>query len=472
MNDKRISRRRILQGAVGAAALAPFGGALAGCAAGTTGNSGSKKEQPAKSGKSASNPFGLEKSAAIEAVIFNGGYGYDYVTFAAKQVDGKFSTKTKVTPTTQIAQQLQPRFVGGNPPDVIDNSGANQIGFNTIVDQLESLDDLFEANNYEGAKIADTVYPHVKDPGTFSGKFAAMNYAMTVYAVWYSKTLFDQNGWTAPKTWDETIALGAKAKAKGKYLFVWGKEAATYYHTLAMDSAIKEGGPEVRLALENLEPKAWSHPALQQVFKALQTCVQKGYFVPGGAGTQFTSAQAKWSNDQQAILYPSGGWIENEMKKATKADFKMTGIPEMTVTDSPEMPYESLRSAAGEPFVVPSKAKNSAGGKEILRAMLSKDAATNFSKTRLAPTIVKDTVPADGFGSSALVSQTSMLSAAGTNVFNYQFGTYYGLNSDQLTVWNSFLSGKIDASQLTKGLQQISDKVANDSSVKKLKVTT
>ena len=45
----------------------------------------------------------------------------------------------KVTPTTNIAQTLQPRFVAGNPPDVIDNSGADLIGINTIRDQLEDL---------------------------------------------------------------------------------------------------------------------------------------------------------------------------------------------------------------------------------------------------------------------------------------------------------------------------------------------
>ena len=54
--------------------------------------------------------------------------------------------------------------------------------------------------------------------------------------------------------------------------------------------------------------------------------VKAGYFEPGGAGTQFTAAQAQWSNDQEALLYPSGSWIENEMKKTTKADFKMTGF--------------------------------------------------------------------------------------------------------------------------------------------------
>ena len=460
-----LSRRRLLQGSLAAAAVVPFGAALSACA----GGGGSSSTTTGK--KTTSNPFGLEKSSSIEAVIFNGGYGYDYVTFAAKEVDQKWSTKSKVTPATKIAQQLQPRFVSGNPPDLVDNSGANSIGFNTILKSLATLDDVFEANNYEGTKIADTVYPHVKDPGTFDGKFVAMNYSMTVFAIWYSASLFSENGWTAPKTWDDAIALGAKAKSKGKYLWVWGKEAATYYQTLAMDSAIKEGGPQVRLDLENLTPNCWSAPAIQKVFAAMETCVKKGYFVPGGAGTQFTAAQAKWSNDEQALLYPSGGWIENEMKKATKSGFKMTGIPELVVTSSPQMPYESIRSAAGEPFIVPSTAKNPAGGKEIMRAMLSKDAATNFSKTRLAPTIVKGLVPADGFGSTALQSQTKLLDNAGTNVFNYQFVDYYGMNQDQLVPWNSFLSGKIDAAGLTTALQQITDKVANDSSVKKLKDT-
>ncbi|MEV5966805.1 N-acetylglucosamine/diacetylchitobiose ABC transporter substrate-binding protein [Kribbella sp. NPDC051952] len=464
----KIGRRSLLRGSLAAAAVLPLGGALASCAA--SGDDSNTSQQGGD--KSADNPFGMAEKSSVDAVIFNGGYGFDYVTFAANIVQQKQSGSTvKVSPSTQIAQQLQPRFVGGNPPDLIDNSGANQIGFNTILDSLSTLDDVFEANNYEGTKIADTLYPGAKNPGTYDGKFVAMNYVLTLYGLWYSESLFQENGWEPPKTYDALLDLGAKAKAKGKYLFVWGKEAATYYHTLAVDSAIKEGGDEVRLGLENLKENVWSMPQIQGVFKAMETMVKQGYFVPGGAGTQFTAAQAKWSNDQQAILYPSGSWIENEMKKATKADFKMKGIPEPTLTDSPKLPYASLRSAAGEPFIVPAKGKNVAGGKELLRAMLSKEAATNFAKTRLAPTIVKGLVPADGFGSTALQSQTAMLDAAGTNIFDYQVFTLYGMNTDQLVVWNSFLSGQLDAAGLTKGLQQITDKVRNDSSVKKIPVT-
>jgi N-acetylglucosamine transport system substrate-binding protein len=468
----QLDRRSFLRGSLATAALLPLAGTIASCSGSSP--SGGGNGGGGGGTKTATNPFGLAKTSSVEAVIFNGGYGYDYVKFAADQVNAQkdFSgVKMKVSPATQIAQQLQPRFVGGNPPDLIDNSGANAIGFNTIAQQLETLDDVFEVNNYEGTKIADTLYPNVKDPGTFDGKFVAMNYVMTVYGVWYSAALFKDNGWSPPKTWDEALALGSKAKAKGKYLFVWGKEAATYYQTMAVNSAIKEGGDEVRLALENLKPKCWSLPQIQSVFSALGQMVSKGYFVPGGAGTQFTAAQAKWSNNEQAVLYPSGGWIENEMKSATKSGFEMTGAPEPTVTSSPSMPLESLRAAAGEPYVVPSQAKNVPGGKELLRAMLSKKAATNFSKTRLAPTIVKGLVPSDGFGSTALVSQTKMLDAAGNNTFNYQFVDFYGMNTDQLVVWNSFLSGQTDVPGLTKGLQDITDKIANDSSVKKLKIT-
>ena len=149
----------------------------------------------------------------------------------------------------------------------------------------------------------------------------------------------------------------------------------------------------------------------------------------------------------------------------------MTGAPEPTVDSSSKLPYTALHSAAGEPFVIPSKGKNVPGGKELLRTMLSKESATNFAKTKLAPTIVKDTVPPDGFGSTALVSQSAMLTDAGSDVFSWKFVDLYGMNVDQLVVWNSFLAGKASVSDLTSRLQDITDKVRDDDSVKKIKVT-
>jgi N-acetylglucosamine transport system substrate-binding protein len=466
-----IPRRHFLRGSLAAAALLPASGMLASCASSGTGNSSGSGSQ-SKGAVSAKNPFGVAKGSTTEAVIFNGGYGIDYAKFAGEQMQKEQpGTTVKVSPVTNVAQSLQPRFVSGNPPDVIDNSGAGLIGINTIRPQLADLTDVIEAKNYEGQVIKDTLFPGVTKPGTFDGKFVQLNYVLTVYALWYSASLFDKEGWQVPKTYDDMLALGAKAKAKGKYLLGWGKEAATYYQTMAIASAIKEGGDEVRLALENLKPKCWSMPAIQDVFNGLKKIIDAGYVKPGGAGTQFTAAQAQWSNAEDFILYPSGGWIENEMKSQTKSGFKMTGAPEPVVSSNPTMPWEAMHSTAGEGYIVPSQGKNVAGGKEFLRAMLSKEAATNFAKTKLASTIVKGTVPPDGFGSTALKSQVNLVKQAGSNVFSWNFVDLYGTNTDQLVLWNTFLSGGSSVATLTKGLQSITDKIRNDSSIKKVPVT-
>ncbi len=451
-----FDRRAFLRGTTALVAASPFAGLLGSTAA---------------FAQDAANPFGLAEGSTVDAVIFNGGYGIDYVEFAANLMQKNHPTVTvKVSPSTQIAQELQPRFLGGNPPDLIDNSGAQQIGFAAILDQLEDMNSVLDAPSLEGVTIRDTLVGGVETAGTFGDKFIALNYVMTVYGIWYSAQLFEDNGWTPPTTWAEAIELGKAAKEKGLYLFGWGKEAATYYRTTAVASAIKAGGDEVRLAVENFTPGFWSHPAFQAVFTALHEIISGGMMKPGGAGTQFTAAQAQWSNDQSFLLYPSGSWIENEMKNATKEGFRMTGIPELSIDENDKLPKTAIHAEAGEPFIIPAGALNLAGGKELLRTMLSKEAATNFVKTKLAPTVVKDTVPADGFGSTALVSQSKLLADAGTDIFAWKSFGLYGTNQDELVVWNSFLDGKLDVAAFTAALQQITDAVYNDPSVTKVEV--
>ncbi len=474
ITDTPMQRRDFLRRSLTAAALIPASGLLASCATAGTGSGSSDQSNSAKPTSSAdpNNPFGVAANTTVDAVIFNGGYGIEYTEFAAQQL-AKLQTGStvKVTAATNIAQTLQPRFVAGNPPDVIDNSGAGIIGVNTIREQLADLNDLLEAKNYEGTVIKDTLYPGMTAPGTYDGKFVVLNYVLTVYAIWYSASLFEKEGWAVPKTYDEMLELGAKAKAKDKYLLGWGKEAATYYRTMALSSAIKQGGDEVRLAIENLKPGCWSQQPVQDVLNGLKKIIDAGYVKPGGAGTVFTAAQAQWSDDEDFILYPSGGWIENEMKKQTKADFQMTGAPEPVVSADSKLPWEAVHSTAAEGYIVPSQAKSVAGGKEFLRAMLSKEAASNFAKSTFSSTVVKGTVPADGFGSTALQSQVKMLDAAGSNVFTFAYYDTYGTNTDELVLWNTFLQGGSDVATLTKAQQAVTDAIAKDDSIKKVPVS-
>ena len=149
---KAVDRRTFMKGALATAAVIPFSGALAACAGG---GSDAAMTRRAAARSATSNPFGMADKSSVDAVIFNGGYGIDYVEFAATLMEKNHAGSTvKVSPTTKIATELQPRFVGGNPPDLIDNSGADAIGFSTILDQLEDLNDVLDAPNLEGRRSA------------------------------------------------------------------------------------------------------------------------------------------------------------------------------------------------------------------------------------------------------------------------------------------------------------------------------
>ena len=468
---RTVQRRNFLKALTAGAVVTPFGLSLASCAAGGSGPS-EGGGGGATGAVTDTNPFGVAADSTVEAIIFDGGYGTDYASFAANLLQENADGVTvDVTGSTQIAQQMQPRFVGGNPPDLLDNSGANAIGISTIAAQLEDLQEVVDAVNTEGTPIADTLYPNVLGVGQFDGKLVAINYVLTVYALWYSQTLFDANGWTAPQTWDEALELGAAAQEQGLYLFTWGREAASYFLTMALDSAIKEGGDEVRLQMANLQPDAWSGEAITAVLAAMEQVVANGYMRPGGAGTQFTQAQAQWSQAQEALLYPSGSWIENEMADATADDFQMTGAPAPSVTADAALPYAAINNTPNEPFVVPSQGANVAGGKEMLRVMLSPETATEFARTKLASTIVSGTIPEDAFGSTALADQVSMLEAAGTDTFNYNFVATYGMTADVNVLWNSFLAGDSDAAALAEGMQALFDRIREDDSVEKVEVS-
>lgn len=144
MGIKNIDRRTFMRGSAAAAAALPLGGLL-----GSTGLTSAAFAQDA------ANPFGLADGSTVDAVIFNGGYGIDYVEFAANLMQKNHPKVTvKVSASTKIATELQPRFIGGNPPDLIDNSGANSIGFSAIIDQLETMDSVLDAPSLEGVESA------------------------------------------------------------------------------------------------------------------------------------------------------------------------------------------------------------------------------------------------------------------------------------------------------------------------------
>lgn len=463
------SRRRFL-----AMAGATVGtGALAACAGGGGGDDKGGDVTDGGGEKSDKNPFAVKEDAPVDVVIFDGGYGDSYAKDAGEAYKKMHSgAEVKVSSTVEIQSELQPRFIDGTPPDLFDNSGAQHIDSSALISEkkLASLEALLKAPSIDGGTIEDSLLPGATEPGTYSGKLYALNYVYTVFGLWHSQKEFDEKGWAVSKTWDELMALGEQAKGAGQALFAWGgQNAADYFQEMALSMAIKQGGKEVQQKIDKLEKDAFAQQPVVDAYTAIEDAVKAGFFLGGGAGIKHTEAQTQWVNGK-AVLYPCGSWIENEQRDVTPEGYAMTGAPVPLLSGDAAMPFEAIHGAAGEPFQVPAQAKNGAGGLEFLRVMLSKEQCQNFSKITSSPTIVKDTLPEDAFGSTALASVNTMISDAGENVYTYNFTEWYGLGTDLKPLWTSFLNGDKTAQQVLEETQGLVDKVREDPNVEKFDV--
>lgn len=475
VTNTTIGRRTLLRGALGVGAAI----GLAGCA--TSGSSGgAAAPTPASSGSTgaadAANPLGVKAETPVEVVIFDGGYGHDYAQQDALLYTGKYAAaKVTVTPTQQIQQTLQPRFAGGTPPDVVDNSGAQFMDFGALssAGQLADLQPLLDAPSWDipGKKVSETLYPGVVEAGTLNKKVQILNYVYTVYGFWYSKTMFAKQGWEAPATWDEFMALSKKITAAGMSPFTYQGKFPYYIYEPMLTMAAKAGGMGIVQSIDNLEPNAWTAPEVVAAAEGIHEIVAKGYLLKGSQGLTHTESQTAWCQGKAAFI-PCGNWLSNEMKKITPTGFDMVVVPTPSLTTGDKLPVTALHASPGEGFLVAEQGKNKQGGLEFLRAMLSAKASLEFTKANAALTVVKGTADQVD-GGTALSSANAVVSAAGTNTVNWYFANWYGEMAKKVEdATAALLNSDVDAKGWAARCQKAADETAKDKKVTKFTRTT
>ncbi len=462
------SRRNFLRGALATGALVlPGSGFLAGCA-----TSGGGQEQT-EGEKTADNPLGVPTDQPLEIYIFNGGFGDKYATgihepmYKKKYPDATVNHKAEV----DIAGALQSRFVGGNPPDFVNDSGDGQIPLGQLVsdDQLYDLTDLFEAPSWDdpGKKVRDTLVPTAIQQGTFGDKPFVLHMALTVFGLWYNKTLFDEKGWAPPKTWAEMTELSKDIKAANIAPWAYQGVHARYMTWPLLTMAAKLAGPDVLKGIDNLEKGAWQHEAIKESAAALAGLRSAGYYLSGTEGMDHIQSQNAWSEGKAAFI-PCGSWLESEQKDVTPEGFEFAFTPEPLLSDDSAMPFETIYASPGEPYIVPKQAKNPRGGLEYMRIMLSNEGAKGFTKETSSLTVVNGS--ADGVElPPGLTSAKTALDAAGDDVVSWMYQTWYA------KMWNpginahigDLLAGRQSVDEFTAACEAEAQKVRDDDSITK-----
>ncbi|MGH3741510.1 MAG: N-acetylglucosamine/diacetylchitobiose ABC transporter substrate-binding protein, partial [Micromonosporaceae bacterium] len=324
-----LTRRSVLRrAAVAGLAAGPLGGVLAGCA-----TAGGGSEEAERGEKSAKNPLGVPDDKQLEVVIFDGGFTDKYATDIHEPLYKKAFPKAKIkhTGTEEIAKTLQSRFASKNPPDVVNNSGANQLNPGKLAseDALFDLTELFDAPSVDDpkVKVRDTLIPGTIEVGEFGGKPHQLNYAYTVFGIWYSKSLFEKRGWEFPKTWDEMISLCKEIKKSGMAPWTYQGKHPRYMNWPLLSMATKLAGDDILVAIDNLEPGAWGHEAIVESATRLYELKKQGFILKGTEGMDHVQAQTAWCKGDAAFV-PCGSWLENEQKDVTPEGFEMAVAPD------------------------------------------------------------------------------------------------------------------------------------------------
>ncbi len=279
------------------------------------------------------NPLGLEAGTTVEGIFFEGGYGRDYIDNAA-DIFRKLHPDNDMTVEgiQRVQEVLQPRFIGGNPPDVIDNSGAGNIPMDALVadNQLADFAPLMEAPSLDtpGKTFAETLFPGSQDTGVFNGQQLLLNISFTVSGIWHSQSLFEEKGWEYPHTWDDMLALCETIKTDGA-MAPWtyqGKYPQYMVFGVFMPLVYKVGGIETIKSLDNLEDGAWLSDPVLQAATMIYQLTANDYILAGTEGLTYTESQAEWLQGHAAFI-PCGTWLENEMRDLTPEGFNMVIDP-------------------------------------------------------------------------------------------------------------------------------------------------
>jgi N-acetylglucosamine transport system substrate-binding protein len=473
MTTPRPYPRRVFLRRAGLSALAVSGSAsiLASCASG-----GDEEEDEVSGGgqeQTAENPFGVNATDPLYVVIFNGGYGEEYAKYHESIYQEKFSgAEIKHEAITDIRQKMQPKFASSEPPDVLDNAGAEKLPISTLANngQLTDLTELWDADaiGFEGTTVRDTLHPIAIEAAEYANKPYVMNYALQVYGIWYDRALFDEKGWEPAETWSDFLDLCETIKSAGIAPMAHQGKYPYYIQQVLMDMAVKHGGPEVVYAIDSLEPDAWQHDSMRLAADALLEIKNNGYMLEGTEGLDHIQSQTRW-NEGKAAFIPSGSWLENEQAEVVaevNPDFQTTVAP-TPLLDGAVLPFDCTRIEAAEAFIVPTDGANQVGGLEYLRIMLSKDGARKFTELTSAPTVVNGA--ADGLDASpGLASSLALIDSGGENNWNYYFAIWYSpLDPLIQTVVGELAAGRISADEFCDRAQDAADQIAKDPTTQK-----
>lgn len=265
---------------------------------------------------------GNEEKQVLDIAVFEGGYGRAYWDAVAEAFEKQNpDVKVVVNANPEIGDIIRPDLLSGNVPDFIYLPSTNKSGITDALVKDKLLVDL--SGIFQDPAIKDRLLPgfaeNVATQPYGDGKIylAPLYYSTT--GLFYNKTVFEQNGWKVPVTWDEFFALGDKAKEVNRSLITYQGLVPGYLEALLMPAITAQIGPENFIKALNYEDGAWQQQGIIEAMEQIAKIASGGYLMDGTVALSHTQAQQQWLRGD-ALFIPCGSWLEGEMADSPREE--------------------------------------------------------------------------------------------------------------------------------------------------------
>ena len=278
----------MLATAMAATCLAGCGGAASSSAAASSEAVSSEATSAATS--EASTGEKTFENNELNIAVFEGGYGSEYWDEIIKRFEAAYPGVTvnmQISP--KIGDIIRPQIVAGNVPDFIsmnDNDSTGLISSMVKEHALMDLSDVFEEGGIDDdTPLKDQVIDGLLDSAKCSpygdGKIYIAPFDASPMGLVYNKTLFEENGWETPVTWDDFFELGDKAKEKGIALFTYQGIYPGYLESMLWPALASATGIDNMKAIASYTPGSLSSDEALKVFQNMAKIGSDGYLMDG-----------------------------------------------------------------------------------------------------------------------------------------------------------------------------------------------
>lgn len=322
------SRRTLLKGAAALGAV-PI---LAACSGGDPASSEGGKNTSLGSGLADAVP-----KSGIQAMVDG---------FQSSSGD---TVRLNVMPRDQLVNNIS-TYLQANPEDVITWFAGYRMRYYAGKGLLAPIDDVWE-------KIGANFGPGLAAASSHEGKkYLVPNYNYP-WVVFYRKSVFEQHGYEAPKTFDELVALCGRMKKDGLSPIAFGGKdgwpAMGTFDYLNM----RTNGYQFHVDL-TAHQESWDSPKVKAVFDNWKALLP---FQDSGALGQTWQQAAKNLANKKSGMYVIGTFLLQEITdKAVVDDLDFFPFPEIAVegTEAVEAPIDG--------FVMAKRAEKNKAAKDFL----------------------------------------------------------------------------------------------------------